>query len=194
MALQPMWEITPHPAATGRETPGSFREHEIAPFPGGLQPPSWVEVPAAMADWLNDVIGVPEHRRPIEALAAAHGRFERIHPFLDGNGRAGRLLLNLALVRLGYPPAIVHKRDRPRYLKALRRAEAGDAGSLGELMARSVLDNLFRFVVPAIAGPNELTTDPTATRRSGPAGSLTKPPPGDRPLGFLERAKRGEPR
>jgi cell filamentation protein, protein adenylyltransferase len=109
-----------------------------------------------MADWLNDVIGVPEHRRPIEALAPAHGRFERIHPFLDGNGRAGRLLLNLALVRLGYPPAIVHKRDRPRYLKALRRAEAGDAGSLGELMARSVLDNLFRFVVPAIAAPARL--------------------------------------
>ena len=91
-----------------------------------------------------------------EQVAALHARFERIHPFLDGNGRAGRLLLNLMLVRLGYPPAIVYKRQRSDYLRALRRADQGDAGQLGELLARAVLDNLYRFVVPAIAGPARL--------------------------------------
>jgi hypothetical protein len=60
------------------------------------------------------------------------------------------------LVRLGYPPAIVYKRDRPRHGAARRRADTGEAGSLGELIARSVLDNLYRFVVPAIAGPSRL--------------------------------------
>ena len=109
-----------------------------------------------MSDWISDVCQIPKAARPIEMLASAHGRFERIHPFLDGNGRTGRLLLNLVLVRLGYPPAIVYKRDRSRYLVALRRADAGDAGALGELIARSVLDNLYRFVVPAIAGPSRL--------------------------------------
>ena len=156
VALQPVWEVAPHPAAKEREKPGSFREHDVAPFPGGMVPPSWVEVPAAMAHWLEVIRHVPESERPIEALAAAHSEFERIHPFIDGNGRTGRLLLNLALVRLGYPPVVVYKRDRPRYLKALRRADAGEPGSLGELMARSVLDNLYRFVVPAIAGPARL--------------------------------------
>ena len=156
MAMQPVWDVAPHPAATQREAPGAFREHEIAPFPGGMAPPSWVEVPAAMTDWISDVHRIPESTRPIEELARAHARFEQVHPFLDGNGRAGRLLLNLVLVRLGYPPAIVYKRDRPRYLAALRRADGGDAGSLGELIARSVLDNLYRFVVPAIAGPSRL--------------------------------------
>jgi hypothetical protein len=107
-----------------------------------------------MGDWIADVCRIPESTRPIEMLASAHGRFERIHPFLDGNGRTGRLILNLVFVRLGYPPAIVYKRDRSRYLAALRRADAGDAGALGELLARSVLDNLYRFVVPAIAGPS----------------------------------------
>ena len=157
-ALAPVWGVAPHPNATDREAPGSFREHDIQPFPGGMTPPSWVEVPAAMNDWLDSdsVRSVPDHPRPIEALADIHGRFERIHPFLDGNGRTGRLLLNLMLVRLGYAPAIIYKRDRERYLRALRSADAGDCGPLGELLARCVLDNLYRFIVPAVAGPKRL--------------------------------------
>jgi len=93
---------------------------------------------------------------PVETIAAAHAEFESIHPFLDGNGRTGRLLLNLLLVRLGYPPAVIYRRDRGRYLGALRKADAGDPGPLGELIARAVTDNLYRFVVPAVAGPHRL--------------------------------------
>ena len=48
-----------------------------------------------------------------ELLARFHADFEKLHPFLDGNGRAGRLLLNLALVRLGFPPVIILKQQRP---------------------------------------------------------------------------------
>ena len=86
----------------------------------------------------------PRHDRGAfpEALAACHCRFEQIHPFLDGNGRAGRLILNLVLIRLGYPPVIVYKRDRERYLQALRRADAGESSPLGEMLARAVLNSL----------------------------------------------------
>jgi len=56
-------------------------------------------------------------------------------------------------VRLGYPPVIIYKQQRARYLRALRRADTGDCG---ELIARAILDNLYRFVVPAIAGPARL--------------------------------------
>ena len=66
-----------------------------------------------------------------EALATVHCRFEQIHPFLDGNGRTGRLILNLVLVRLGYPPAIVYKRDRARYpacVATRRRRRAKSTG------------------------------------------------------------------
>lgn len=156
VALGPAWNVEPHPSATERESPGSFREHDIATFPGGMMPPSWIEVPAAIADWLNEAQAAPTAARPIEALAGVHNSFERIHPFLDGNGRTGRLVLNLMLVRLGYAPVIIYKRDRPRYLKALRAADDGDLGPLGELLARAVLDNLYRFIVPAVAGPNRL--------------------------------------
>ncbi len=50
---------------------------------------------------------------------------------------------------------IVQKRDRTRYL-ALRAAYAGSPGALAELLARAVLDNLYRFIVPAVAGPSRL--------------------------------------
>ena len=89
-------------------------------------------------------------------LAAVHAEFERIHPFRDGNGRAGRVLLNLLLVRQGYPPAVIRKQARNRYLAALRRADAGDAGPLSEMLARAVKDSIDRFLLPALAGPLRL--------------------------------------
>ncbi|MEU7887133.1 Fic family protein [Microbispora bryophytorum] len=91
-----------------------------------------------------------------EELARLHNGFERIHPFLDGNGRTGRLVVNLVLVRLRYPPIIILKRQRSSYLAALRRADDGDYGALGELIARAMEDNLNRFIVPNIAGPARL--------------------------------------
>ena len=156
MALGPARDVAPHPSASDLERPGSLREHDIHPFPGGMTPPPWPDVPAAIRTWLDDLTGIARAKYPMEALAMSHNRFERIHPFLDGNGRAGRLLLNLVLVRLGYAPAIIYKRDRTKYLNALRAADDGDPGPLGEMLARAVLDNMYRFVVPAIAGPSRL--------------------------------------
>jgi hypothetical protein len=70
--------------------------------------------------------------------------------------RTGRLLLNLLLVRLGYPPIIVLKQQRPAYLAAMERADGGDYGPLGEILARAMYDNLNRFIVPSLAGPARL--------------------------------------
>lgn len=161
MALTPVWDVAPHPDASPREGPGSFREHEIHPFPGGMTPVTSPQVAAEVDAWLRDVQALgPLEGHQLQALperlAELHARFERIHPFFDGNGRTGRLVLNLVLVRLGCPPAIIYKNDRLRYLRALRRADAGDGGELGEVLARAVLDNLYKFVVPAVAGPARL--------------------------------------
>jgi cell filamentation protein, protein adenylyltransferase len=158
VALTPVWDVAPHDDATAAERPGSFREHDIQPFASGMKPPPWTEVPPLIADWISDAQALGEQRPHVapEALARLHARFEQIHPFLDGNGRAGRLVLNLLLVRLGYPPAIIYKGARRRYLAALRHADEGDLGPLGEFLARAILDNLHRFVVPAVAGPARL--------------------------------------
>jgi hypothetical protein len=162
LAMTPVWDVAPHPQATPRERPGSFREHDIEPFPRGMRPPEWTEVPVLIRDWVTDAQALrrADDAAIAEVLARLHARFEQIHPFLDGNGRAGRLVLNLLLVRLGYPPAIIYKGNRSRYLNALRRADAGDPGPLGEFLARAILDNLYKFVVPAVAGPARMVPLP----------------------------------
>jgi len=157
LAMSKVWEVAPHPDAGPNEGPGSFRQHNIRPFPGGMRPPDWPEVQALTTDWVvrASALSNADGLFP-EALAALHADFERIHPFLDGNGRAGRLVMNLLLIRLGYPPAIIRKAERTRYLTALRRADAGDPGPLGELIARAIIDTLMRFILPAVAGPARL--------------------------------------
>ncbi|NED94787.1 Fic family protein [Phytoactinopolyspora alkaliphila] len=164
MAMTPVWDVAPHPDATQDEGPGSFRRHDIEPFAEGMKPPTWPLVPAQIQEWVDAVCVMGERVEhgenlgvPIaEELAKIHNAFERVHPFIDGNGRAGRLVLNLVLVRLGYPPIIIFKRQRSAYLKAMRRADAGDYGALGELIARAMEDNLNRFIVPNLAGPARL--------------------------------------
>ena len=156
-AMAPVWEVGPHPDATERECPGSYREHEIRAFPGGMIPPTWPLVPGEMATWVEAVNSLDSTIPTFpEQLAILHCRFEQIHPFLDGNGRVGRLLMNLILVRNGYPPAIIYKRDREKYLRALQRADAGEPGTLGVLIARAILDTLYQHVIPAVAGPARL--------------------------------------
>jgi hypothetical protein len=174
LAMTPVWDVAPHPNATPKEGPGSFREHDIEPFPGGMRPPDWPDVPVLLRDWIRDAqaLGRTNSGAMIEILASLHARFEQIHPFLDGNGRTGRLLLNLLLIRLGYPPAIIYKGERNRYLTALRHADKGDPGPLGEFLARAVLDNLHKFVVPAIAGPSRLVPLPALATEELSANAL----------------------
>ncbi|MCK2237067.1 MULTISPECIES: Fic family protein [unclassified Crossiella] len=163
-AMTPVWDVAPHKDATDREGPGCFREHDIQPFSGGMTPPAWPLVPVLMQQWVDAVClagrGIGANGQadlPLtEELARLHNEFERVHPFLDGNGRTGRLVLNLVLVRLGYPPVVIFKRQRDAYLTALQRADSGDYGALGELIARAMYDNLNRFIVPNMAGPARL--------------------------------------
>jgi Fic family protein len=163
MAMTPVWDVAPHPDATDQEGPGNFREHDIHPFSAGMTPPSWPLVANRVQQWVEDVRVTGERlrndapERPLpEELARLHNAFEQVHPFIDGNGRAGRLLLNLILMRLGYPPVIIFKRQRDTYLAAMQRADAGDYGALGELIARAMYDNLNRFIMPNLAGPARL--------------------------------------
>lgn len=164
-----VWGISPHPDATDEESPGNFRRHDIRPFDGGMTPPTWSLVPTEVTSWAGAVnetaaaLTTPRLKAPDpmpEMFARIHNDFEKLHPFLDGNGRTGRLLMNLVLVRLGFPPVIILKRQRPAYLTALETADRGEYGPLGELLARAMLDNLNRFVLPNVAGPARLVPLP----------------------------------
>lgn len=60
---------------------------------------------------------------PLVLATIFHHKFEKIHPFMDGNGRTGRMLLNYILLKNGYPPMIIHKKTRREYLEAMRTAD-----------------------------------------------------------------------
>ena len=160
LAMSLVWQVAPHPDAGDSESPGNFRRHDIHPFEGGMAPPSWPLVPAALDEWVTQMNAVTARLQAgdnlPELLAEAHNGFECVHPFIDGNGRAGRLVLNLVLVRLGYPPVVVLKEQRSSYLRAMQQADKGDYGPLGEILARAMIDNLNRFIIPSVAGPAKL--------------------------------------
>ena len=62
---------------------------------------------------------------PILLASSAHLRFVSIHPFIDGNGRTARLLMNLILLQNGYPPAIIKVSERAEYIQAIERYQQG---------------------------------------------------------------------
>ena len=75
----------------------------------------------------------------IERIALFHLEFEGIHPFIDGNGRTGRLILNLDLIRNGYPPINVKFTDRKRYYDAFDAFyKNGDPTAMTDLLAEYV--------------------------------------------------------
>jgi Fic family protein len=71
------------------------------------------------AAWLTTAPNTPE------AAFTAHRRLVDVHPFNDGNGRTAKLLMNLILIRGGYPPIAVRPDDRARYILALQKSQAG---------------------------------------------------------------------
>ncbi|MBX3698647.1 MAG: Fic family protein [Dokdonella sp.] len=118
-----------HPQGRGK-TPGEFRRSQV--WIGGTRPGNAVFVPPpadAVADCLADLErflnDVPESTPPLIKAALAHVQFESIHPFLDGNGRIGRLLIVLQLVHDGLLrepllyPSLFFKKHRPLYYELL---------------------------------------------------------------------------
>ncbi|MEZ5075806.1 MAG: Fic family protein [Solirubrobacterales bacterium] len=154
ITVESVWVHFPPEGLRSDETPGGYRTGDIEPLRPELSAPPPSVVPSLVGDWLDEASqDPPSDCHLIEHLADLHAAFERIHPFPDGNGRAGRLVLSLLLVRHGYPPAIIYKEERRRYLAALQRADDGDSGSLGELLARSVREGIYKFLMPKLAGP-----------------------------------------
>jgi Fic family protein len=91
---------------------------------------------------LDELVATTEHavliNQPILFAAWFHHQFVWIHPFFDGNGRTVRLLMNLLLMRAGYPPAIILKNDRKKYYDALNAANNGKYNKLYLLVLQAV--------------------------------------------------------
>ena len=105
------------------EDAGKFRDAQV--YVGSLIPIKASMVEAEIGNiisWYKK--NKPLH--PLELAAVFHCNFERLHPFFDGNGRIGRLLLNFILLKNNYPLIIIQNKNKRRYYNALRRADGGN--------------------------------------------------------------------
>ncbi len=90
--------------------------------------------PERVEEEMGELMGFYEQNRgkrhPIQLISEFHGRFERIHPFADGNGRVGRFLILIQLLDQSYPPLIVRKSQRRSYFGALEAFDNGNEAKL----------------------------------------------------------------
>lgn len=130
--------------------PGTWRTLNVGPFPGGMMPPGPALVPSQMLALVDRFgVGPPPGRSTLLWVAEAHRRFTRIHPFLRGSGRTGRLVVNLLLHRLDLPPLALRSRAARRYLAALNEAGSPDLTALALILARALLAGLTRLASAA---------------------------------------------
>ena len=117
---------------------GAYRKVSVYLTGAPFEPPPPEAVPSLMQE-LSAWLAEPSDVDPIVFAAEMHAWFETIHPFVDGNGRAGRLLVDLFLLKRGLIRALVRAEERDRYRDALMRAQAtGELTPLVRLFTDSV--------------------------------------------------------
>ena len=82
---------------------------------------------------------------PLQRATIFHGKFEKIHPFEDGNGRVGRLLINIMLMHEGYPPVIIRKTQRVKYFHTLEACDKGHPENLCRFILQKYKDTYEKF-------------------------------------------------
>jgi Fic family protein len=110
-------------------------------------PPQPYLVQGQMLDLISDYKEMRASKHIIEAVSEFHLRFESTHPFIDGNGRTGRLALNLELMKAGFLPVDIKFTDRQLYYKCFSDYyDSGKPDTLCELVARYEESELTRYV------------------------------------------------
>lgn len=89
-----------------------------------------------LVNWIDENIDV---LHPVLTAAVGHYNLVRIHPFDDGNGRGARILMNLVLMKKGFPPTIIKIEQRRAYLESLAEADKGDMDNFIELITKALI-------------------------------------------------------
>lgn len=103
------------------ENAGRYRKENVTIKGATHIPPDYIKIPELMEKLILNYETWNKYH-PIIQAALLHGELVKIHPFIDGNGRTSRLIMNLALMNNGYNPVIIKKEDRLEYYDALDKA------------------------------------------------------------------------
>ncbi len=124
------------------ENAGRYRTVNVRIVGAEHLPPDQLRVPGLMEQFVAWSRGEGAALHPVERAARVHGEFVKIHPFTDGNGRTSRLLMNLELMKAGYPAAVLPVEQRLAYYEALDTAHCrGDYEPFVELIAGIVQES-----------------------------------------------------
>jgi len=125
---------------------GRYRKIRVFVSGTNYKFPAPEEVPQLMAKFVDELKGVNEHVHTVEFAANAHKDFVEIHPFTDGNGRTARLLMNLILLRNGFPVTIIPPIRRVDYISALNEANTGNNAPFLKFIAEMVYESLKEYI------------------------------------------------
>ena len=122
------------------EDRGTFRRVNVRIAGGLTNPVQPYLIEPKIEELLNDYITWRKTMHIVECVALFHLRFESIHPFIDGNGRTGRLLMNLQLIKAGLPAVNIKVSDRKRYYDAFDEyATTGSAEAMTKIVGEALV-------------------------------------------------------
>lgn len=121
---------------------GRYRDGNVYISGADHKPPTHIDVPRLMHELVQWLSENRKKYNAVELAAIFHHKFVNIHPFWDGNGRVGRLVMNILILNAGYPLAIILRNDRKKYYRVLSLADKGEYKQLCEFVAQSVIRSL----------------------------------------------------
>ncbi len=130
---------------------GHFRRIPVRISGSPVILPNPVKVPDLMEAFIEWLVAHSD-LHPVDLAAEAHYQLVTIHPFVDGNGRTARLLMNLILMQNGYPPAIIRTRDRLKYIGGLEKAQMGGSKDGYSKVIEGAVDRSLNIYLKAVSG------------------------------------------
>jgi Fic family protein len=142
------------------QTPGEYRQIQVGIEKVDYEPPTAIMVPDMMKDMVSWCQVNVKKLHPFEFAVLLHTRLELIHPFIDGNGRVGRALMNFILEKAGYPKMYLGLSHRKDYLDAFNPADDGDFNPITTMLFSTYLDQHKEVADQVMKKMEEVSTTP----------------------------------
>lgn len=120
---------------------GCYRTKQVIVTGADIDFPKPDEIASKMDNLIKHLAELKQNLHPVEYAAMVHALFVNIHPFIDGNGRVARLLMNLALLQSGYNITIIPPVVRADYIRALQSTNKGDFRLFINFITEMVLES-----------------------------------------------------